>query len=428
MKFVALIDVNSFYVSCERVFDPSLRDRPVVVLSNNDGCAVAMSREAKQLGISVGAPWFKLAPTAAQRGLVARSSNYELYGDMSHRFLQVIAEHSGQVEKYSIDEAFALFEGQPQAARSFAATVKADIARRLDLPVGVGLGATKTLAKLANLAAKSIGWMQGICVWEALPSDYRVSLLESLPVQQLWGVGRRSAAKLEALGITTAADLKAADPQLIRRRHGLPLMRTVMELNSHACIELEEEREFRDSLVFSRSFSAPVTTREVMDQVLSSYAQRACSRLNKRSTEARTVTAWAMTSWHSTGPEAESAFHSPSATASLPSPTSDPVTLMRAAKRLLPLIEEGRRYTKAGITLTGLSPAGQQAAFDLFTPDQDSRALGPLMEQVRARAGAEAIGLGRGGLRTAADWEMRREMMSPRYTTRWDEVLEVRAC
>lgn len=421
-KLVALIDVNSFYASCERAFDPALASRPVVVLSNNDGCAVAMSPEAKELGISVGAPWFKLAPGAAQLGIIARSSNYELYGDMSHRFLQVIGEHSAQVEKYSIDEAFAVFDGRPAEARIWGHQLRRAIGKRLGLPVGIGVGRTRTLAKLANLAAKRVEQLSGVCVWDALPQDYREQVLSRLPVQQIWGIGPRTAKKLTAMSVETAGQLRAADPQMIRARLGVAVMRTLLELRGQPCVELPDAREFHDSLVFSRSFSAPVTERETMEQVLTSYAQRACTRLNTRQSEAKTLTAWAMTSWHST-----SRFDSPSVTLSLPVPTNDPVLLSRAAKALLPRITEGTRYIRAGITLTDLSPAGAQPTLDMLADPQQDSGLGPLLQRVREKAGTESIGIGRGGLRTAAAWEMRREMMSPRYTTRWEEMLVVHA-
>lgn len=422
-RLVALVDVNSFYVSCERVFDPSLKARPVVVLSNNDGCAVAISPEARRLGITTGAPWFQLAPAAERMGLIARSSNYELYGDMSHRLLQVVSEHSSEVEKYSIDEAFAVLRSTPSEAAARGRALRQDVARRLDLPVGVGVGRTKTLAKLANLAAKKMPAMQGVCVWEDLDPDYRESLLARLPLDRVWGVGGRTVKRLHALGIEYVAQLRDADPQEIRRRFSITLMRTVLELRGEPCIELEEEREFKDSLVFSRSFSTPVTEEKVMGEVLSSYAQRACMRLSSRSTEARILTAWAMTSRYGEG-----AGHAPSVTLTLPAPTDDPLTMMRAAKSLLPHIREGTRYTRAGVTLTGLAPAGRQRSFDLFAEDSERPSLGPLLQRVRSRAGSESIGLGRTGFRASQEWEMRREMMSPRYTTRWDELLVVRAC
>lgn len=421
-KLLALVDVNSFYVSCERAFDPTLTNRPVLVLSNNDGCAVAMSAEAKELGITVGAPWFKLEPTAQQRGLVARSSNYELYGDMSHRFLQIIGEHSHEVEKYSIDEAFAGYSGPSNRAGQWAEGIRRDIADRLSLPVGIGVGQTKTLAKLANLAAKRVPGMGGVCVWDGLDATYREWVMDRLPVQQIWGVGPRTAKKLATMGVSTAAELRDADVHLMRRQMGVTIMRTILELRGQPCIQLEEEREFRDSLVFSRSFSTPVSTRETMAQVMASYAQRACTRLNSRSTEAKTLTSWAMTSQFNAV-----AQDSPSATLSLPAPTNDPVLLTRAAQALLPRITEGTSYTKAGITLTDLSPQGAQPAFDLFAEPQQDKGLGPLLQQVREKSGTDSIGIGRGGMRTAAEWEMRREMMSPRYTTRWEEMLEVHA-
>lgn len=421
-QLFALIDVNSFYVSCQRVFEPWLNGRPVVVLSNNDGCCIALSKEAKESGIQMGEPWFKLAPRAARLGLTARSSNYELYGDMSSRVMQVIGEHSPQVEIYSIDEAFAGYRGPLSTVLPFARDLRADIRRKLDLPVCVGMGPTKTLAKLANGLAKSFDHLQGVCIWDTVPESARDTLLSRLPVQKVWGVGRKMAEKLQAAGIGTVADLRDADPVVIRRRFSVTLMRTVLELRGEPCIDLDESRDLQDQLIFSRSFARPVTTAKEMEEVISSYAQRAASRLRQRSSQAKTLTIYARTAAHS--PWAQ---HAPSITVPLRSPTSDPLALTRAAKALLPLLIEGTRYAKAGLVLTDLSRTGEQLAFDLFAEPAQEDSLGPLLEEIRSKAGAHAIGLGRSGMKTRSAWEMRRDMMSPRFTTAWDEVLEVSA-
>lgn len=420
--FIALVDVNSFYVSAERVFDPSLWGRPVVVLSNNDGCCVALSPEAKALGIPMGQPWFKLAAVAEQLNLAARSSNYELYGDMSARVMRVLGERSAWVEPYSIDEAFVGVRGTLAEVTIWAREVKEVIHRHLGLPVCVGVARTKTLAKLANKAAKKIDELAGVCVWDAAPQATRERLLASLPVSEVWGVATRLTNRLAGMGITSIAELRDADPVMIRQRFSVVLMRTVLELRGVACIPMEEEREIKDQLIFSRSFSEPVTTRATMEQVLGIYAQQASARLHKHDRQAKVLTAWAMTSYYSPADT-----HAPSATVTLPAATADPMLLTRAAKALLPQLIEGTRYARAGIVVTDLHPAGQQPPFEIFSSPHEDKQIGPLIEQIRTRLDRPAIGLGRAGLKRPPAWQMRREMMSPRYTTHWDELPTVTA-
>lgn len=420
--YIALVDVNSFYVSCERVFDPKLRDRPVVVLSNNDGCCVALSDEAKDLNIPLGLPWFKLAADAQRLGVVARSSNYELYGEMSSRVMRLLQECSAWVEVYSIDEAFVGVRGTPLQLKTWARNVKDTIFRYLGLSVCVGLARTKTLAKLANRAAKKVDALAGICVWEAVPESTREELLGKLPAIETWGIARRLSNHLAAMGIQSIQDLRDAEPAMIRSRFSIVVMRTVLELRGTPCIPMEGEREIKDQLIFSRSFSEKVTTRVEMEQVLSIYAQRASERLHRHRRQAKTLTAWAMTSYYE-----ERQRDSPSVTLSLPHPTADPVHLTRAAKALLPKITEGVRYARAGIVITDLHRAGEQPVLEAFSDVYEDRGIGTLIQQIKATLDRPVIGLGRAGLKTPSAWEMRREMMSPRYTTHWDELPIVRA-
>ena len=424
MKLVALVDVNSFYVSCERVFDYSLRDRPAVVLSNNDGCAVALSPEAKQLGIPLGEPWFKLAPSADRMNLVARSSNYELYGDMSSRALRVLQDHSAWVEPYSIDESFAWMHSTPQEAQEWGHTVKDDLWRRLELPVCVGVGATRTLAKLANKAAKKMPGFSGVCCWEALDPAWRAGLLARLPVTELWGIASRLGRRLAAEGIFTIADLAAADPVRIRERFSVVLMRTVLELNGAPCIEIEDitDRQVKDQVIHSRAFSTPVTSRADMEQVISAYAQRAASRLQTFGKQAKVLTAWTMTSHFNPREQ-----HQASSTVTLPAPTADPLMLTRAAKAMLPKMREGTRYARAGLTLTDLFDAGHQDPLEPFRSPHEDRRIGPLIQDIKTRTGTGSIGLGRAGMKMPPGWEMRRDMLSQRYTTHPDELLTAKA-
>src|SRR3954447_18679148 len=235
-EHIALVDVNNFYVSCERVFDPSLEGRPVVVLSNNDGCVVSRSAEAKQLGIKTGTPWFQLAPSAPRWGLVARSSNYELYGDLSARVMELLARSGAWQEVYSIDECFLGLAGDEAQLRETAGRIRTAVGRHVGVPVCVGVAATKTLAKFANHVAKRNPHLRAVCSLGSMPPVQVEYIQSRVPVTGLWGVGSRTGKRLNALGVETIADLKAADPLLIRKRFSVVLQRTVLELNGTACI------------------------------------------------------------------------------------------------------------------------------------------------------------------------------------------------
>ena len=421
-EYIALVDVNSAFVSMERVFDPSLRDRPAVVLSNNDGCVVARSDEAKALGIPMGYPWFKLEATADQHGLVAKSSNYELYGDMSSRVMAVLSRFSAWIEVYSIDEAFLGLKGTLDDLQVIGKQIKTEVLKLTGLPVCVGIAKTKTLAKISNQAGKKIDALGGVCVWDRVPETTREQVLRRLPVIEVWGIGPRVTKRLNAMGIFTAADFRNADPVYIREKFSIVQMRTLLELRGTPCIPLEEEREIQDQLIYSRSFAQPVTTRDDMEQVLSIYAQMASTRLHRHQREAKVLTAWAMTSYFN-----DDQSHQPAATVALPGYSADPVVLTKAAKSLLPKLRPGTRYARAGIVVTELRPVGAQLMFDQFVTPHEAKQVGPLLEQIKHEHGPAAIGLGRAGLREGPAWQMRRNMMSPRYTTHWDELLTVKA-
>lgn len=422
---IALVDVNSFYVSCERAFDPALAGIPVVVLSNNDGCVVARSDEAKALGIKTGEPWFKLADAAPRLGLVQRSSNYELYGDLSSRVMELLGRYALWQEVYSIDESFLGLAGTAEELDTQGADIRAAVARHTGLPVCVGIGTTKTLAKFANRIAKQNKHLGGVCNLDTMDPDVVETIMSRVPVTGLWGVGAKLGKRLHALGIRSVADLKAADPALIRSRFSVTLQRTVLELNGTSCLPLEEERADRQQLIFSRSFSVPVTTAAEMRQVMSIYAQQAAARLEREGQHARVLTAYAGTSHFS-----QKAASFPSVTVRLQSPTSDPVVLTRAAVGALEdSIVEGVPYTKAGVMLSGLSDAGAQPVFDEFVSAHEHRHIGELLGKVADKYGAASIGLGLAGLSSAKpDWTMSRKFSSPRYTTEWDELPVVKAC
>jgi DNA polymerase V len=422
MPQIAHVDVNCFYASAERAFDPSLEGRPLVVLSNNDGCAVTRSPEAKALGISTGEPWFKLAPRAKEWGLVAKSSNYELYGDISARVMELLGRHSAWMEVYSIDEAFLGVKGAPDQLLDLGRNIKDAVRRHVGVPVCVGIAPTKTLAKLCNKWAKNNAAFGGVCHWDSVPWQQRESLMGRLSVEEIWGIAGRLTRRLNVMGVFTVLDLVRADPVVIRDKFSVVLMRTVLELRGTPCIPMEEERIGRDQLIFSRSFAKPVTTAAGLRQVLSIYGQQASARLSKHGLQAKVLTAFAATSPFR---QQEQAY--PSVCVSLPMPTADPLLLARAAHALLPNIHDGLQYAKAGIMLTDLRPTGNQSPLELFENPHEERGIGPLLEDVSRRFGRGSIGLGQAGIKTGLDWTMKRDMQSPRYTTHWDELPLVKA-
>ena len=422
MPQIAHVDVNCFYASAERAFDPSLEGRPLVVLSNNDGCAVTRSPEAKALGISTGEPWFKLAPRAKEWGLVAKSSNYELYGDISARVMELLGRYSAWLEVYSIDEAFLGVKGGPEELLALGRRMKDAVRRHVGVPVCVGIAPTKTLAKLCNKWAKNNAAFGGVCLWDAVPKAVREALLARLPVDEIWGIAGRLTRRLNGLGIFSVLDLVRADPVVIRDRFSVVMMRTVLELRGTPCIPMEEERIGRDQLIFSRSFATPVTTAAGLREVLSIYGQQASARLSKHGLQAKVLTAFAATSPFRNHEQAY-----PSVCVSLPMPTADPVLLTRAAHALLPHIRDGLKYAKAGLMLTDLRPTGNQPPLEPFVNRHEERGIGPLLEDVSRKFGRSSIGLGHAGIRSGLDWTMKRNMRSPRYTTHWDELPLVKA-
>jgi DNA polymerase V len=412
MPQIAHVDVNCFYASAERAFNPSLEGRPVIVLSNNDGCAVTRSPEAKALGIAMGEPWFKLAPRAKEWGLVALSSNYELYGDISARVMELLGRYSAWLEVYSIDEAFLGVKGTPAELLALGQAMKAAVRRNVGVPVCVGIAPTKTLAKLANKWAKNNPAFGGVCHWDSVPARVREDLMGRLSVEEIWGIAGRLTRRLNVLGIFTIADLYRADPVLIRDRFNVVVMRTVLELQGTPAIPMEEERIGRDQLIFSRSFATPITTAAGIRQVMSVYSQQAAARLAKH----------AGTSHFN---PKDTSY--PSVCVPLPMPTADPVILTKAAHALLPRIVEGIRYARAGIMVTDLRPTGNQAPLSLFENPHEERHIGELLEDVTRRYGRGSIGLGFAGIRGGPEWTMKRDMLSPRYTTHWNELPLVKA-
>ncbi|HBZ1469430.1 TPA: translesion error-prone DNA polymerase V subunit UmuC [Klebsiella pneumoniae] len=419
----ALCDVNSFYASCETVFRPDLKGRPVVVLSNNDGCVIARSPEAKPF-VKMGEPYFKQKDIFRRHGIIAFSSNYELYADMSNRVMTTLEELSPRCEIYSIDEAFCDLTGVRNCRdlTEFGREIRETVLRRTHLTVGVGIAQTKTLAKLANHAAKQWQRQTGGVV-ELSNLERQRKLMALLPVDEVWGVGRRISKKLEAMGIKTVLQLADTDIRFIRKHFNVVLERTVRELRGEPCLELEEFSPVKQEIVCSRSFGERITTYEQMRQAICSYAARGAEKLRGEHQYCRYISTFVKTSPFALNEK----YYGNSGSIKLLTPTQDSRDIINAAVKCLDAIwVEGHRYQKAGIMLGDFYSLGvaQLNLFDDNAPRQNSEKLMEVLDHLNAKDGRGTLYFAGQGIQTA--WQMKREMLSPRYTTRFSDILSVR--
>jgi len=434
----ALLDGNNFYASCERVFDPKLIGRPVVVLSNNDGCAIARSEEAKALGIKMGAPWFQIRHLEHEAGLIALSANFELYGDMSHRMMTIAESLGCGQEVYSIDECFLEMTGIPHATER-ARQKQAEILQGIGIPTCIGIGPSKTLAKLANHIAKTADRKPGIyppqlgkvCNLAEMTERQRDWLFRRTEVGEVWGVGRRIAAQLQAGGVQTVLDLKRLDPATVKRTWSVVLERTVRELNGIACLGLEDEPPPKQEIACTRSFGEPVTELAELNEAVSTFASRAAQKLRGQQSQANAVLVFIRTSPF----RKQDRQYSRSITVPLRLPSADTMRMAGAAlEGLKRIYRPGYRYAKAGVMLLDLQPAErEQQELDLggdaTQREQRNGRLMQAMDAIQGRFGREAIRLG-ATLAPASrvgfsGWQMRQERRSPRYTTDWAGLLTV---
>lgn len=422
MPVFALVDCNNFYASCEKLFRPDLKDTPVVVLSNNDGCVVARSREAKLLGIKMGVPVFQIKSEMQRHGILAFSSNYALYADLSSRVMRTLEEMAPRVEVYSIDEAFLDLTGIESAISlvEFGQQVRERIGHWIGITVCVGIAPTKTLAKLANHAAKKYPATQGVV--DLTNPDRQRRLLALVPVDDVWGVGRRLSKRLNALGITTALDLANASPRAIRDQFSVVLERTVRELNGESCIELEEIPPTKKQIVCSRSFGVKVTQFELLREAVCEYATRATEKLRKEQQQAKVLTVFIRTSpFKDNEPQ-----YSNSASGELRIPSCDTRDFIELANHLLKRIwKDGFRYAKAGVMLSDFYDPGmfQLGLFDDVSTRANSQQLMSVLDTINQSGAGKVFFAGQG---TKKDWSMKREHLSPAYTTRWDQLPRVK--
>ena len=411
-RWIALADCNNFYVSCERVFDPRLRGKPVVVLSNNDGCVVARSNEVKALGIPMGAPVFELRSQIRDHNIQVYSSNYTLYGDLSRRVMQTMEQFTPDVEVYSIDEAFLGLSGDVEA---IAGQLRQTVQQWTGIPVSVGVATTKTLAKVANHIAKK---STGVCVLDA-PS----TVLADLPVGEIWGIGHRLSDRLHRQGVETALQLRDVDLSWIRQQMGIVGVRLVQELRGIPCLPLELCPAPRKSCCVSRSFGRPVTAIADLKEAVATYGARAAAKVRRDGLTAGVVTVFITTNRF----QPDEPQYANSAVVQLPQPANDTLTLVHAALRAVEwLYRPGYQYKKAGVLLTELGPAPLVQG-DLFSDPAQQKKRGALMRTVDSlnqQFGAGTVFCAAEGVKK--DWQMRARLRSPGYTTRWGELLVVR--
>ncbi|CAA0258094.1 translesion error-prone DNA polymerase V subunit UmuC [Klebsiella oxytoca] len=418
----ALVDVNSFYASCEMVFRPDLRGRPVVVLSNNDGCVIARNHEAKLLEIPMGAPYFKMKSQFERHQVAVFSSNYALYGDMSQRVMTLLEELSPAVYQYSIDEAFVNLSGihRTEELEAFGRHMRSTLLQCTGLTVGVGIGPTKTLAKLANYAAKRWPKFEGV-VDLSLQARQR-KLLAKVAVGEIWGVGRRMAKKLNDMGITTALELAEMPASLIRKHFSVVMERTVRELRGESCLEPEEYMPTKQQIISSRSFSQKVSEYGPMREAICSHAVRAAERLRAQHQYCRYVSVFLKTSPFA----GNDVYYGNDAGTEIHIPTQDSRDIVAAAVKCLETIwREGHRYQKCGVMLGDFFSRGvaQLGLFDDYRPRANSEQLMEVLDFVNRREKGRLWFAGQGITRS---WEMKRHRLSPAYTTRFSDLLRVK--
>ena len=417
----ALVDCNNFYASCERVFDPSLSNMPVVILSNNDGCAVALSNEAKALGFHVGSPVFKQKELIEKNNIKVFSSNYSLYGDMSHRVMDVISAYSPDIEYYSIDECFLGLDGLLENLTGFGKRLRKEVLKLTGIPVSVGIASTKTLAKVAAKAAKKDTSLGGVL--DIHGHSFDDNLLGRTMVEDVWGIGSAGAGKLNGYGITTALDLKNADDAWIRKNMGgIAGLKTAWELRGISCIPLEISRKTKKQIVSSRSFGKSVEDLGHLSEAVSLFAATASCKLRAEKSLATAITVFIYTNRFK---ENEPQYNG-SMTKGISSPTNSTPAIIKEADSLLRKIyKKGYRYKKAGIALSGIIP-GALSSGELFIDGAAEKKNGDLMkviDRLNSRYGSETVRYASTGINRP--WKMKREMLSPRYTTSWDELLTI---
>ncbi len=425
-KIFALVDVNNCYVSCERMFNPSLNDKPVIVLSNNDGCAVARSQEAKDLGIKMGVPLFKIKDIVQQHNVQVLSSNYALYAEMSRRFHKILLDFVTESEQeiYSIDECFldltayeSLFD-----LTDYAHQMRDRIQKWIGLPVCVGIGRSKTQAKIANHMAKKGRRFGGVCNLVGMDKRHQDHFFSIIDVSEVWGVGRKHTKKLQSMGINTVQDLACSNPQQMKKLFSIVMARTVSELQGVSCIEIEDSPESKKQIVASRSFGSRVTELDDLKEAISMYAQDACRRLRNDKSLCGCILVFVQSNPF----DPNVPFYNKSVSFTFPEPTDSAIDLVKAATIMIHhVFKAGIKYKKCGVILTCLEPKSGHT-YDLLTDMEEIEKKERLMQaldSVNDRFGRRKLGIGSCYV-PGRNWSMSRDQLSKNPFT-WDGLLQV---
>jgi len=416
----ALVDCNSFYVSCERVFKPSVRNKPTVVLSNNDGCAISRSAEAKKIGIAMGAPIFKCQELVKQHGVEVFSANFVLYGDMSNRVMAVLAQFTPDLEVYSIDEAFLSFQGiEPAGLEGYSRQIRLSVYQQTGIPVSIGVAPTKTLAKVANHFAKDHAETNGVfCLMAEKDID---ACLARTPVGEIWGIGKEKAIFLERNGLDNALKLKHAPDEWVKKHLTIVTLRTILELRGVACLPLEETRPAKKAIATTRTFGYDVSHLAEMEEAVCAYASRSAEKLRRQQSLAGHIQVFV-----ETNPFKDTPYYRNSAGIDISPPTAYTPRLMEAAKGLLKRIyREGLKYKACGVILMNLIPESneQNYLFDEKYQGSPRQRLMDVMDKYNRQANSGKLFMAAEGL--GKPWFMKQAHKSKRFTTRWDELLEI---
>ncbi|MGE5606792.1 MAG: Y-family DNA polymerase [Bacteroidota bacterium] len=416
----ALVDCNNFYVSCERVFNPSLNGRPVVVLSNNDGCIISRSNEAKKLGIKMATPAFKIADFLEKNDVAVFSSNYALYGDLSHRVMSTLGQFTPELEIYSIDEAFLNLAGLPVDLEEYAGRIRETVLRNIGIPVSVGIGPTKVLAKAANHCAKKIPENQGICVLDS--RDKIQATLKVFDIDEVWGIGRQYANLLKSLNVKTAWEFTQMQDSWVKKKMTVVGLRVKKELEGISCLEMELIPSAKKVICTSRSFGEPQTELEPIQEAVATYASRCAEKLRRQ----RSCAGMLMVFIHTNGFKDNEAQYEKNFVCKLPVETNSSMELVRYSLAALAAIyKTGYRYKKAGVIVFNIVPDDQiqGSLFDNVDRSKHTEIMKTL-DRINSKYGRDTIKLAVQG--SGQKWKLRQEKLSPCYTTRWKDIIIVR--
>ena len=417
---IALIDCNNFYASCERIFNPKLMRKPIVVLSNNDGCIITRSAEAKKLGIKMGEPYFKAKKIIDQNNVKVFSSNYSLYGDISQRVMETLAKFASEVEIYSIDEAFLALNGfENYELNTYCSYIRRTIKQWIGIPVSIGVSSTKTLSKIANNLAKKNEEYQGVCILKTW-FDINESL-KLTDIGDVWGIGRRLKNFLNKYNVSTAYDFIQLDRGWVRKNMGVVGEKTFLELCGVSCIEMDLVPSDKKSCCVSRSFSKPIETLYDLEESVSTYGSRVAEKIREERLVAESMSVFVLTNYFNR----KEKQYSNSIKLQLPYPTNDSVKIVkRSLEGIRKIYRKGYRYKKAGVILYGLTNANKTRGL-LDNDRENSEAIMSTLDRINHRYGSSTIRLASEGI--TKSWRMKREKVSPCYTTRFDELVKVKS-